>query len=112
MPDKYWMRYPEIPEDQKLTGGGIVDQSTPFLRGDANEDGEVDLSDAIYTLGYLFQGRPSPLCQDTADTNDDGKIDLSDAVYLLQYLYQGSTLPEPSSEKGFDPTVDVLVCSL
>ncbi len=111
MADKYWTRYPEIPDDQKLTGGGIVDQSTSFLRGDANEDANVDISDVIYILGALFQGRPLPFCPDAADTNDDGKLDLSDAIHLLQYLYQGGTLPEPSLEQGFDPTVDSLVCS-
>jgi len=112
MPDKYWTRPPQIPGDQKGIGGGIaVDQSTSFLRGDANEDSRVDLSDAIYILEALFRGRPLPFCPDTADTNDNGKLDLSDAVHLLQYLYQDGTLPEPSSEQGFDPTVDSLVCS-
>ena len=27
-----------------------------FLRGDSNTDARVDLSDAIFTLAYLFQG--------------------------------------------------------
>ena len=27
-----------------------------FLRGDSNTDTRVDLSDAIFTLAYLFQG--------------------------------------------------------
>ena len=63
-----------------------------------------------HILGYLFQGRPAPLCQDTADSNDDGKIDISDAVYLLNYLFRGGSLPEPVSKKGFDPTVDGLDC--
>jgi hypothetical protein len=27
---------------------------------DVNDDGGIDLSDAIYTLAYLFQGGPGP----------------------------------------------------
>ena len=28
---------------------------------DCNEDGGIDLSDAIYKLAFLFQGGPSPV---------------------------------------------------
>ncbi len=113
MADKYWTGYPEIPENQKAFGVGIVDQSTSFLRGDANEDANVDISDAVYILEYLFRGRTSPLCQDTADANDDGKIDLSDAVTLLDHLFKSqSLLPEPSEDYGFDPTLDRLKCEV
>ncbi len=84
----------------------------PFLRGDSNEDGYVDLSDAVYTLGVLFGGKPMPVCPDAADTNDDGKVDLSDAVYLLSYLFKGGiAIPEPSEDYGFDPTVDEFECN-
>jgi hypothetical protein len=51
---------------------------TPFVRGDGNADGTIDLSDAVFVLGYLFQGRQEPLCLDAADANDDGDLDLSD----------------------------------
>ncbi|MDO8509160.1 MAG: dockerin type I repeat-containing protein [Nanoarchaeota archaeon] len=82
-----------------------------FIRGDANEDSKVDLSDAVYILGYLFQGQPSPLCQDVADTNDDGKMDLTDAIFLLNYLFKGDKqLPEPYPAEGTDPTDDLLIC--
>ena len=36
-----------------FTGTGIVDCKDA---ADANDDGEIDLSDAIYTLNYLFSG--------------------------------------------------------
>jgi hypothetical protein len=31
-----------------------------LLLMDVNDDGGIDLSDAIYTLAYLFQGGPGP----------------------------------------------------
>jgi len=65
----------------------------PFRRGDPNESGDVDLSDAIYTLGCLFIGTECPKCPDAADSNDDGMLDLSDGVHTLQYLFSGGEAP-------------------
>lgn len=84
-----------------------------FLRGDANTDGYLDISDAIFLLRYLFIGDSALLCSDAADTNDDGQIDISDAIFTLEYLFisqQGKTLPLPFPELGADPTVDNLGC--
>lgn len=84
-----------------------------FFRGDSNDDGDVDVSDAIFTLGYLFLGDNEPRCADASDTNDDGILDISDAVAVLQFLFLGSTLPPPSLEGcDADPTADSLPCAL
>jgi len=37
-------------------------RSEEFIRGDANRDGRRDISDALFTLGYLFLNGPAPLC--------------------------------------------------
>lgn len=82
-----------------------------FLRGDANTDGIVDLSDAIRTFGWLFQGAAEPNCLDTADSNDDGAIDLSDGVYTLNFLFLNkSIIKEPYPNIGIDPTNDNINC--
>ena len=83
-----------------------------FIRGDANADGEVDISDPIFLLAYLYTGGPATTCWDAADGNDDGETDLSDAVYVLSYLYVGNSPPPPPPfpEPGRDETEDELVC--
>ena len=43
-----------------------------FLRGDANHDREVDVSDAVTTLLYLFVESSTPPCLDSLDFDDDG----------------------------------------
>ena len=44
------------------------DGETAFVRGDANQSGIIDLSDAVYVLGYLFLGSPRTIaCLDAAD---------------------------------------------
>jgi hypothetical protein len=81
-----------------------------FRRGDANADGEADISDAIASLGCLFQGSVCPSCLDAGDANDDGAFDISDPVFVLQWLFQGGSgppLPGPI-QCGPDPTQDGL----
>ncbi len=83
----------------------------PFIRGDSNRDGRVDLSDASNTLGWLFLGAASLPCDDAADANDDASIGLSDAVFTLNFLFLGAGAPPPPFDiAGEDPTPDDLGC--
>ena len=75
-----------------------------FQRGDANGDTQLDLSDAISILVFLFIGESELSCQAAADATADSKLDLSDAFAILGYLFQGSgPLPAPFSECGPAP---------
>lgn len=75
-----------------------------FIRGDANSDGLVNITDAIFILEYLFKGNAAVSCLDSADINDDGTVDLSDAVKLLFVLFAGAAMPAPADACGVDPT--------
>lgn len=81
-----------------------------FLRGDADGNCSVDLTDAVFTLNYLFTGGKVPQCPDAADSDDNGRVELTDAVYTLGYLFLGSRPPPlPGVETaGIDPTIDEL----
>jgi len=82
-----------------------------FVRGDANADAKHDLSDAVFTLLFLFQGGERPACIKSADANDSGKLDLSDAVYTIGFLFLGTAPPPaPFPECGDDATEDELAC--
>jgi hypothetical protein len=85
-----------------------------FIRGDANFDERVELSDSVATLHYLFAfGAGAGLeCEDAADANDDGRLDVSDAIYGLGFLFLGGPAPPPPfPEEGADPTEDALECA-
>jgi hypothetical protein len=83
--------------------GGPV--GTKFKRGDANDDGQTNIADAVFTLSYLFANGPDPNCMDAADTNDSGGINIADAVALLSYLFASAgDLPEPFTTCGVDPS--------
>lgn len=74
-----------------------------FLRGDANADGSMNISDPSFILQHLFRGGRAPDCMDAADTNDDEIVDVSDAIYIFAYMFLGQAAPpEPFQECGFD----------
>ena len=82
-----------------------------FLRGDPNEDGRVDLSDAVSILRMLFGGRALPACEDRLDANDDGQLSIADAIHVLAYLFAGGPAPPaPFPVEGLDATEDALRC--
>jgi hypothetical protein len=76
-----------------------------FVRGDTNADGDQNLSDAVYVLGYLFTAGETPICQKAADTNDTGDINLTDAVYTLNHLFLAG--PPPEAPTVFPPCAGV-----
>ena len=83
-----------------------------FLRGDANADGVVDITDPLATLFDLFDDGSAPACEDAVDSNDDGAVNITDPVFLLGYLFaNGDPLPPPGPLAcGNDPTSDALTC--
>ncbi|MBI4606054.1 MAG: hypothetical protein HY721_29155 [Planctomycetes bacterium] len=83
-----------------------------FRRGDVEENGELNITDAVAILGYLFLGSRAPRCLDAADANDSGELNITDAIYLLGYLFAGGPPPPPPlAAPGRDPTRDDLGCS-
>ena len=93
----------------------------PFRRGDVDGDGEINITDAVVTLAFLFSNRPPggpfgppPIelsCLDSADGNDDGEVDISDPIHSLNYQFLGGPEPpRPFATCGTDPTPDSLDC--
>ncbi len=87
--------------------GGGGNNLGPFVRGDANDDGRINISDPIWIVEEVFrQGTASP-CQESADANDDGMVDMPDIMHLLMYLFEGGAAPSaPFPDCGTVPAVD------
>ena len=107
----------EVVEEIAEEGGGaafklLEPHDASFVRGDANDDGLVNLSDPIRILSMLFQGGGNLYCEDSADANDDGEINLTDPILILQTLFDGNVggISAPYPYRGFDPTSDDMHC--
>ncbi len=87
----------------------LLPDFVPFLRGDANRDGTVDIGDGVTVLDYLFGPTDLSQCLVSADANDDGSVDIADAVTILDLLFaSGDPLPSPYPDCGDDDTADAL----
>ncbi len=65
----------------------------PFVRGDANLDGALDLTDAVAVLFHLFTEEIKLPCEPTGDADASGTLDVTDAVALLEHLFRGGPAP-------------------
>ncbi len=76
---------------------------TRFIRGDANLDGRMNMTDAVHILMSLFLGAGPLPCLDAADSNDVGRVDISDPIFILRYLFIGGPQPpSPFPDAGED----------
>ena len=73
-----------------LTASAAAD---PYVCGDVDGSGNVDISDAVYLIAYIFSGGPAPQPLLAGDANGDEIVDISDAVYLISYIFSGGPQP-------------------
>ena len=76
----------------------------PFVRGDANQDGRVNIADAVWEFSELFRDGPGKDCAHANDANGDGLYNGTDPVFILNYRFLEG--PEPSAPFPDCGTVD------
>lgn len=57
------------------------------LNGDANGDGNINISDPVFSLAYLERNGPEPPCPDQADLDSSGGLGREDALRSLCLLF-------------------------
>ncbi len=97
---RYWKASDQPGGTPGLVAGVNSSTEVLFRRGDVNADGEINLTDAIRILNYLFMGGDAPGCLESADANADTEVRLSDAVFLLNALFVDGSPPLPSPAHG------------
>jgi len=89
--------------------------------GDCNQDGALDIADAVCIVGALFRGNPPELpCGNGSSTDPgnialldwqpDGAVDVSDVVGMLDFLFRALE-PHPLAVPGVETTGCVGIAS-
>ena len=60
-----------------------------YLRGDANDDGKIDMTDANLVVGYILGISADYFNIENADANLDGKIGMPDVMFIVNYILNG-----------------------
>jgi hypothetical protein len=94
--------------------GEVPVRANKFVRGDANNDGKIDIADAVWIVYTVVPGIApgySIPCVDSGDLNDDEALNIADAAFLIQYEFQGGTPPAaPLTECGTDDDSTEVTC--
>ncbi len=64
-----------------------------LIIGDCDGNGIITISDAVYSISYIFAGGPAPTPLQIGDVNCDSQVTISDAVYLINYIFAGGPPP-------------------
>ena len=62
----------------------------PFIPGDANDNGEVTVSDIVTTARYILELNPDPFAFDAADMNGDSQITITDIALIANVILHPS----------------------
>jgi hypothetical protein len=66
----------------------------PYLPGDVDNDGQINIEDVVFLINYLFREGSPPDFLELGDVNGDCVVDIGDVVYLINYLFRDGPLPE------------------
>ncbi len=83
-------------DDLTVTAVGEVEvEKIKFRRGDANDDGTVNITDGVFIFNFLFTDLVDTLaCREAADANGDSGINITDGLFILNFLF-GADSPRP-----------------
>jgi hypothetical protein len=77
---------------KELASGEVVEREL-FHRGDANDDGKMNITDGIFILNWLFLGGATPGCMEAANANDAASINITTGIFVLNFLFLGGPPP-------------------
>ena len=80
--------------DSAIHGTGALPAEIVRRNGDSNNDGKVNVSDAVYIINFVFSSGAEPIPELFAgDANCDDRVNVSDAVYIINYVFSGGSEP-------------------
>lgn len=89
--DTMWLYYSAFTDNTHCSIG--LAKSFDMLAGDADGNGTVDISDAVYMISFIFAGGPPAIVSSAGDADNSGALDISDVVFLVNYIFGGGPAP-------------------
>jgi len=67
----------------------------PYVPGDMDGTGEIDIADLVFMVDFMFNGGPPPAIMNTIDVNGSCTgPNIADLVYFVDYFFQGGPPPQ------------------
>ena len=66
----------------------------PYVPGDVDGSGYVDMSDVYFLVNYLFFSGAVSGFRNSSDNNGDCTVSVVDIIYLVEYVFQSGEVPE------------------
>ncbi len=70
----------------KLAGAWLVPKETPFIVGDADGNGMVNVSDVTATINHILGHTPDTFSVQAADADDNGIVNVSDVTAIINII--------------------------
>ena len=80
-------RMTTVDEDEVLSPDAFCNVTViPYIKGDANNSGDITIADVVVTSKYILFQNPDPFNLEAADMNGDGKITITDVVKIANLI--------------------------
>ena len=74
-------------------------QFKKYLKGDANGDGKVTITDAVAVVNYILNTTQAKFIKSAADIDSNGEITITDAVGIVNIILNSSSEPAAVKER-------------
>jgi hypothetical protein len=78
----------------------MLEEVPTYAAGDADGNGIINISDAVYLITYIFGGGPPPDPLLAGDCDCNEIVNISDAVYLISFIFGGGPPPGDPDDNG------------
>ena len=82
-----WVQYGPV-----VVGGDVI--ARYVRRGDADNNGLINMQDIMYMIAALYLSGPPPVTIRAGDANSDNMLTLRDIGYLINYVIKGGPPPK------------------
>jgi hypothetical protein len=90
--DQYWWRVTAFDEVDTVMSDNVL-SFYPFVHGDLSHNHQIDISDIVALVNFMFKQGDEANPWFLADLNGDCGNDIADLVYLVNYMFRSG--PDP-----------------